>query len=230
MKNRAIAMLLCISCMMALAACGKEAQVSEMSDSETPQTFGNAPVESPEMAQTVQEEDSSGWRVTAKAEYSAVNQSVMAAILCAQDGLTYDPEDPVYFWRAVGYLITLRSMDETFTSSEMDGTRVTSENLPIFVQAMFGGYAGDIPSVTEEDPLVSRTEDGGYLIHGPNVSLEMALGEITPNQNGGYTAQAELKNQGENQGVYQVTLVDYTGPEAGKELFRYSLTGITKLS
>ena len=230
MKNRAIAMLLCLSCMMALSACGEEAQVSEMSASETPQTFGNAPVESPEMAQTVPEEDSSGWRVTAKAEYSAVNQSVMAAILCAQDGLTYDPEDPVYFWRAVGYLITLRSMDETFTSSEMDGTRVTSENLPIFVQAMFGGYAGDIPSVTEEDPLVSRTEDGGYLIHGPNVSLEMALGEITPNQNGGYTAQAELKNQGENQGVYQVTLVDYTGPEAGKELFHYSLTGVTRLS
>lgn len=229
MKNRVIAMLLCLSCMLALAACGKEAQVSEMSASETPQTFGNAPVESPEMAQTVPEEDSSG-QVSAQAEDSAVNQTVMAAILCAQDGLTYDPEDPVYFWRAVGYLVTLRSMDETFTSSGTDGTHLTAENLPIFVQAMFGDYSGEVPSVTEEDPLVSRTEDGDYLIHGPDVSLEMALGEITSNQDGGYTAQAELKNQGENQGVYQVTLVDYTGPEAGKELFRYSLAGITKLS
>lgn len=111
-----------------------------------------------------------------QAEDSAVNQSVMAAILCAQDGLTYDPEDPVYFWRAVGYLITLRSMDETFTSSGTDGTHLTAENLPIFVQAMFANYSGEVPSVTEEDPLVSRTEDGGYLIHGPEVSLEMALG------------------------------------------------------
>lgn len=230
MKNRVIAMLLCLSCMMALAACGKEPQVSEASATETPQTFGNAPVESPEMAQTVPEEDSSGWRVTPQAEDSAVNQAVMAAILCAQDGLTYDPEDPVYFWRAVGYLVTLRSMDETFTSSGTDGTHLTAENLPIFVQAMFGEYAGDIPSVTEEDPLVSRTEDGNYLIHGPrSISLELSLGEITPVQEG-YTVQAELKNQGENQGVYQVSLVDYTGPEAGKELFRYSLTGITKLS
>lgn len=230
MKNRVIAMLLCLLCMTALAACGKAPQVSEASATETAQTFGNAPVESPEMAQTVPEEDSTGWRVSAKAEDSAVNQSVMAAILCAQDGLTYDPEDPVYFWRAVGYLITLRSMDETFTSSGTDGTHLTAENLPIFTQAMFADYSGEVPSVTEEDPLVSRTEDGGYLIHGPEVSLEMALGEITPTQDGGYTAQAELKNQGENQGVYQVSLVDYTGPEAGKALFRYSLTGVTKLS
>ena len=230
MKKRVIAIVICLSCMAGLSACGQEPQVSEVSAQETVQAFGNAPVESPQMAQTVPEEDSTGWRVPPNAEESAVSQSVMAAILCAQDGLTYDPEDPVYFWRAVGYLITLRSMDETFTSSEMDGTRVTSENLPIFVQAMFGDYAGDIPSVTEEDPLVSRTEDGDYLIHGPDsISLELSLGEITPAQEG-YTAQAELKNGGENQGVFQITLVDYTGPETGKELFRYSLTGVTRLS
>ena len=230
MIKRVIAIVICLSCMAGLSACGQKPQVSEAPVSEPPQAFGNAPVESPQMAQTVPEEDSTGWRVTPHAEESAVSQSVMAAILCAQDGLTYDPEDPVYFWRAVGYLITLRSMDETFTSSEMDGTRVTPENLPIFVQAMFGNYIGDIPSVTEEDPLVSRTEDGDYLIHGPDsISLELSLGEITPAQEG-YTAQAELKNDGENQGVFQITLVDYTGPEAGKELFRYSLTGVTRLS
>ena len=123
MKNRVIAMLLCLSCMLALAACGETPQVSEASASETPQTFGNAPVESPEMAQTVPEEDSSG-QVSAQAEDSAVNQAVMAAILCAQDGLTYDPDDPVYFWRAVGYLITLWSMDETVTSSEIGRAHV----------------------------------------------------------------------------------------------------------
>lgn len=60
----------------------------------TPQTFGNTAVESPDIAQTVPEEDSSGSRVTPAAEESAVTQSVMAAILCDQYGLTYDPEDP----------------------------------------------------------------------------------------------------------------------------------------
>ncbi len=230
MKKRVIAILLGLSCMLALAACGKEAPASESVPSETAQAFGNAPVESPQMAQTVPEADSSGWRVTPQGEESAVNQSVMAAILCDQDGLTYDPEDPVYFWRAVGYLVTLRSMDETFSSSTTEGTLVTQENLDVFIQAMFADFSGEIPSVTEEDPLVSRTEDGGYLIHGPEVSLELSLGEITPSPDGGYTAQAELKNDGENQGVYQVTMVDYTGPEAGKDLFRYSLTGVTKLS
>ena len=230
MIKRVIAIVICLSCMAGLAACGAEPQVSEVSVSETPQTFGNAPVESPQMAQTVPEEDSTGWRVTPQREESAVNQSVMAAILCAQDGLTYDPEDPVYFWRAVGYLITLRSMGELFTSSGTEGTLVTSEDLPIFVQAMFGDYTGEIPSVTEEDPLVSRTEDGNYLIHGPDsISLELSLGEITPAQ-AGYTAQAELKNDGENQGVFQIALIDYTGPESGKELFPYSLTGVTRLS
>ena len=217
--------------MLGLAACGKEASVSESVPAETAQTFGNAPVvESPQMAQTVPEADSSGWQVTPQREESAVNQSVMAAILCDQDGLTYDPEDPVYFWRAVGYLVTLRSMDETFSSSTTEGTLVTQENLGVFVQAMFGDFSGEVPSVTEEDPLVSRAENGGYLIHGPEVSLELSLGEITPSPNGGYTAQAELKNNGTNQGIYQVTLVDYTGPEAGKDLFRYSLSGVTKLS
>ena len=227
MKNRAIAILIFLLCMAGLSACGNENPVSEASPAETSQPFGNAPVESPEMAQTVPEEDSLGWRVTPQPEESAVSQPVMAAILCSRDGLTYDPEDPVYFWRAVGYLITLCSMDET---SGTEGILVTQENLPIFIQAMFGSYAGEIPSVTEEDPLVSRTEDGDYLIHGPDgISLELSLGEITPVQDG-YTAQAELKNEGENQGVFQVALVDYTGPEAGKALFRYSLTGVTKLS
>ncbi len=227
MNKRVIATLIFLSCMLSLTACGKETQISEVSAAETVQTFGNAPVESPQMAQTVPEEDSAGGQVTPQVEYSAVNQSVMAAILCAQDGLTYDPEDPVYFWRAVGYLITLRSMDET---SGTEGTLVTQENLPIFIQAMFGNYAGDIPSVTEEDPLVSRTEDGDYLIHGPSsISIELSLGEITTAQEG-YTAQAEVKSEGENQGVFQINLVDYTGPETGKELFSYSLTGVTRLS
>lgn len=227
MIKRVIAVVICLSCMAGLSACGNEPQVSEASVSETPQTFGNVPVESPQMAQTMPEENSAGGRAASQAEESAVSQSVMAAILCAQDGLTYDPEDPVYFWRAVGYLITLRSVDEAFTTSRSEGTLVTSENLPIFVQAMFGDYAGDIPSVTEEDPLVSRTDDGDYLIHGPgSISLELSLGEITPAPEG-YIAQAELKNDGE---TFQITLIDYTGPEAGKELFHYSLTGVTRLS
>lgn len=230
MKTRFVAMILCLSCMAGLAGCGNDHPVSEVPASETPQTFGNAPVESPNMAQTVPEEDSAGWRVTPQKEESAVSQSVMAAILCAQDGLTYDPEDPVYFWRAVGYLVTLRSMDGSLTGSSAEGTCVTQENLSIFVQEMFGNYAGEIPSVTEEDPLVSRTENGDYLIHGPSsISLELSLGEITPTQDG-YTAQAELKNDGVNPGVFQITMVDYTGPEAGAQLFRYSLTGVTRLA
>lgn len=221
MKKRVIASLICLSCIAGLAACGNEPQVSVDSAPETAQPFGNAPVESPKLAQTVPEEDSSGWQVTPQAEYSAVNQSVTAAILCAQDGLTYDPEDPVYFWRAVGYLISICAQDDSVT--------VPPEEVTLAAQAMFANYSGEIPSVTEEDPLVTRTEDGDYFIHAPSLSLDLSLGEITPTQDG-YTVQAELKNDGENQGVFQITLMDYTGPEAGKELFQYSLTGVTRLS
>ena len=38
-------------------------------------------------------------------EDGAFHQQLAAVILCRQDGLKYDPEDPVYFWRAVGYLV-----------------------------------------------------------------------------------------------------------------------------
>ena len=68
MKKRVIAILICLSCIAGLSACGKEPQVSENSAPEAVQTFGNAPVESPRMAQTVPEEDSTGWRVTPQAE------------------------------------------------------------------------------------------------------------------------------------------------------------------
>lgn len=230
MKNKAIAILLCLSCILALSGCGKEAAVSEPSASETPQTFGNTAVESPDTAQTVPEADSTGSRVTPAAEESAVSQSVMAAILCDQDGLTYDPEDPVYFWRAVGYLVSMRALDTSLTGSTDGAVSVTPEKLDVFVQAMFGGYSGEVPAVTEEDPLVSMADNGDYLIHAPEMNLTLNLGEITPAQDGGYTAQAELISDGENQGVYQVSLTDYTGPENGKSLFQYSLTGITKLS
>lgn len=221
MKKRVVAILLCLSCMAGLTACGEDKTVSERGASEIAQTFGNAPVESPNMAQTVPEEDSAGGQVAPQPEEDAVSSAVTAAILCSRDGLTYDPEDPVYFWRAVGYLISICAQDDSVT--------VPPEEVTLAAQAMFANYSGEIPSVTEEDPLVTRTEDGDYFIHAPSLSLDLSLGEIIPTQDG-YTVRAELKNGGTAQDVFQINMVDYTGPETGTQLFRYSLTGVTKLS
>lgn len=236
MRSRVIAILLCISCICTMTGCGSRA-VSESveASASAPAAFGNAPAVSPELAaqtqKPVEENDTdSAAEPEGEGQEDALHQQLAAAILCQQDGLNYDPEEPVYFWRAVGYLVGMTAPGALAEETEQLGVyRVTKENIRAFVQAMFADFSGEIPSVTEEDPVVSMGENGDYLIHAPAATITLTTLEVTPTADGAIVL-TEAGRDGMLAGTYEIELRDYTGPASGKTEFRYSIAGVEKQS
>lgn len=236
MRSQVIAILLCISCICTMTGCGSRAVSESVEASASVQAaFGNAPAVSPELAAQTQkpmEENNTDSAVAPDGEgrEDDLHQQLAAAILCQQDGLNYDPEEPVYFWRAVGYLAGMTAPSALAEKTEQSGVyRVTKENMQAFVQAMFADFAGEIPSVTEEDPVVSMGENGDYLIHAPTATVTLTTLEVTPTADGAIVL-AEAGRDGILAGRYEIKLKDYTGPTAGKTEFQYSIAGVKKQS
>lgn len=231
MRSQVIAILLCISCICTMTGCGSRAVSESVEASASPQeAFGNAPVASPELAaQTAQTEMGAAEESEAmpeEREDGAFHQQLAAVILCRQDGLKYDPEDPVYFWRAVGYLVGMTAPNEFTEETEQSGVyRVTQENIQVFVQAIFADFSGQIPSVTEEDPVVSMGENGDYLFHMPAVAVSLTSVELMSGADGD-TVRVEAGIDGKPAGTYEIALEDYTGPEIGMRRFSHSIAGV----
>lgn len=228
MKRRIVSILLCIACLGALTACGGKTESSVPEVSQEPETFGvtelPAATQSPVGTAQPQDEATAGNQPAPSQEADALNQQLAAAVLCQADGLSYDPEDPVYFWRAVGYLAGATAQEGPGQGTGTPGVyQISQEDIQMYIQAMFGGYSGEIPSVTEEDPVVSMAENGDYLIHAPQTAVTLTALTVTDGQ-----AQLEAAENGQVIGSFTAALTEYTGPESGKSLFRYSLTGITK--
>jgi hypothetical protein len=90
----------------------------------------------------------------------------------------------MYFWRAMGYFIG--GIGESDVISYTDGAYTVSESdIPQLAQVLFGDFDGTVPSVTEEDPLVSLGEDGTYVIHLPDLEdLGLTLSEPVSQEDG----------------------------------------------
>lgn len=232
MKQRIASIILCISCLTALTACGDKPASSAPEVSQEPETFGvtelpaDTQAETPVVTEQPNAETAQAGQEAPETDNGngALDQQLAAAILCQQDGLSYDPEDPVYFWRAVGYLAGMTTQDGPGQATEDQGVyEISTEDIQVYIQAMFGGFSGEIPSVTEEDPLVSMADNGDYLIHMPQTTVTLTNLTVTDG-----SVQAEAAQNGQSAGTYEMTLTDYTGPQSGQGLFRYSLTGVTK--
>jgi hypothetical protein len=186
--------------MVLLSSCGSPAEsASASSVSGSPEAFGV------EIASTIEyAAETTGVTVIASAEETEEAQesdtalyeaAISAAVRCDYgESLPYDPTDPMYFWRAMGYFIG--SIGENDKITYKDGAYTVSEaDIPQLAQVLFGDFDGTIPSVTEEDPLVSLGEDGTYVIHLPDLEdLGLTLSESIPQEDGTFLVTGSLSD------------------------------------
>lgn len=157
-------------------------------------------------------------------------KAVIAAIVsCSLDHLEYNASDDQYLWRSVGYLAGQIGVDQNLLTSQGDFGQITPETAAMLAYAVNGDFNGTLPVVTEEDPLISRAENGDYLINLLSQgTLEL---QMTENRHPGETVteEAELFQNGESLGRYSVTLTDYRGDITGGQYFSYSILDVTPL-
>lgn len=249
MKYRICSLLLCAALLFSLTACGQEtaAPLSEAESTGNPQSFGTSNLEGTpvEEAQTtflptdsnlepvvIQDKDftaDSQLEPTAQIQDHTKDAVTAALIACALDHLEFSPTDDQFLWRAVGYLAGQLGTDSDLVSSEGDFGALTQENAKILAYAVNGSFSGELPVVTEEDPLISRTEDGDYLINmlsQGTLELQMTENRYT-SQEDTVTEEAELFQDGINLGSYTVTLQKYQGSETGNAYFAYSILDLS---
>jgi hypothetical protein len=200
MFKKKLAILLVSGCMVLLSGCGSPAESADPSSANTePETFGTVEIAStPEYAAEttgVTEAASSSPEEAPASDATLYPLAISAAVRCENgEGLPYDPTDPMYFWRAMGYFIGSIGANDVITYQ--DGAYTVSEaDIPQLAQVLFGDFDGTIPSVTEEDPLVSLGEDGTYVIHLPDLEdLGLTLSEPVPQEDGTEVVTVSLED------------------------------------
>lgn len=235
MKYRYLALLL--SLLLALSACGAQTASVSAEPSPEPETFGAAEIGSaPEQAAGTTALPAPGApEATPQPETGAFTegstetgnldeQALLSAILSEyEDGYPYDPLSAGYFWRAVGYLAGHGG------GTDEDGqVTLTEEQLDALVNALFGPYEDQYPSLSEEDPFVSEKYVDGQYVYTVTAMEPFAYtvdqSEPEPQENGTYRCRVELMRDGEIVTAYTVTLTDY--PEGASGDFNYCITGL----
>ena len=250
MKFRAFPIFLCLALMASLVGCGNEtvsAPTTETSVSAAPEAFGDMslaetpiqeaqttllPADAPAEDESIIEAPQSAVEAPAAIQdYTA--EAVTAAIICdAVDMLEYNPTDDQYLWRCVGYLIGQIGAEGDLITMEGDFGKITAQDAAIFAYAVSSDFDGNIPSVTEEDPLISKSEDGGYFINmlsQGELELNMTENRFSSDDDT-FTEEAELLQNGESLGRYTVTLKKYAGDDNGSNYFAYSILGLVPLN
>lgn len=237
MIHKLLAICLALALCLSLGACGDKPTPLSQSEAETtPETFGNLNVSAPvETAQTTAAPESAETPSEAPVETDGVideaqaerfhNAAEGAIMICdAIDQLPYSSTDPMYFWRAMGYMVGL-------IQSDMETMSVTATDVELYAYALFGDFSGEIPSLTEEDPLVSRDGEN-YLVHLPELGNLVFSGDGTPTENsdGTSSAQISIEQDGVVIGQYLVTYEAYSGPPSGQSIFAHSILGLGSVS
>lgn len=155
------------------------------------------------------------------------------SVLCSEylDRLTYDRADPVFFWRAVGYLVG--QVGEQYPEATLEGDMVTipADGAAPFVTALFGSYEEQYPSLGEENPLIAteyQEQQEIYKVSRMDLStMDVTMGQMELQEDGTYRCRAELQEDGQTVAVYVLTLTKYPETEGETPLFAYSITGLT---
>jgi hypothetical protein len=229
-----LALGLCLA--LSLTACGTKTQVETAAEpqeerfgttatstvSEEPSEAVNVTLEPQASVESVETDQPEG--VTAET-LDLTQQVVTGAVLAVYlDGVPYG-DDPVYFWRALAYLVTQVGAESSLLTQTEEGVVLDSQDLAPFVEALFAENMEPYPAVTEENPFVTAelgaTSDRltlrATVPEGVQVTVAPveALGQV----------EAQVLEQGEVQETYLVTLVDsvYTGENG---ISPYSIAGV----
>lgn len=222
MKYKLIPLLLAV---LLLTACTGPDNAPASAPSEVPQTFGVSNLDAaPEpMAGVTTQPDSTAELASAE-EVPYVpptpDECVLLSALVAEyeAGLSYDPADPLYFWRAVSLLMGQMGTVE-------DGqVQMSQEELAPLVTALFGDGIEQYPSLGEENPWVTETFEGNQSIYTATVTgpLDYSLSQsgLEPREDGTYLGQVELLAGGQYLAGYSVTLRDF--PESQGDALQFS--------
>lgn len=147
------------------------------------------------------------------------DECVLLSALVAEyeAGLSYDPADPLYFWRAVSLL-----MGQVGTVEDGQ-VRMTQSELAPLVTALFGSQPEPYPSLGEENPWVTETfEDGGSVytatVTGP-LDYTLSQSGLEPREDGTYLGQADLMSGRQYLATYSITLRDFPAEEGAAQPF-----------
>lgn len=239
MKIRLLSLLLAL---LMLVSCGTETSsvVSEASQEEPPQTFGQIASDTPvQVAETtampsVSEEEPE--EVPGEAplapeeaddgsvEWAPLHAQLTALILMKEsDGLDYQAEDPVAMLRSLGYLAGLmQDHDSRIEVSGSTGT-ITAAMAEEYVKALFHNFSGQFPAVTEEDPLVKQNGKN-YEINLVDLGdLSLECGPIIEEADGTMTLTATLTLDGRPLPSYRFTI-----ETAASQTFHYGICSMTR--
>lgn len=235
MPDKKILLPLLAVLILCLTACG-EVSDSPAPAAGTPEAFGTSHLEDAprELADTVQPSGSPAQNTqtgsVAESQSSETVSLMEQAVECAVaaeflDGFSYDPGDPVYFWRALGYLVGLGGNPDY---PIRDGrVQIPANAIKPYVIALFGTYTAQYPSLGEENPLVSE-EGGVYTVtaSGP-FGHSFTMTDPESQGDGTYRCHADISEGGRTVS-YTVTLKDYPSKTGETPLFPYCITGISE--
>lgn len=156
--------------------------------------------------------------------------AIRSVVLCDyREMMPYEHGEPVLFWRAMAYLVDAVGWESDKLTVTEEGVECGVPHLEEFVQALFGGYDEDYPAVTEENPFVYSKQGEEYeiLVFSvvPYDGLDVAVSPVEPQEDGTFTAKAEVFEQGELVGTYTAVLrrTAFGGEE---NLFPYSVVDL----
>lgn len=235
MQYKVLALLLTVGLLLSAAGCKNTDHSSAASISQEPQTFGaeNLTATPQPMHETVHQTDSNipESEVPASSAEPSQNapkldeQAILSALISEQqDGFTYNCNDPVYFWRAVAYLVAYSG--ETIEDGQI---RISAQDIMPYVTALFGPYTEQLPTPGEENPLVSEEYADGQSIYivtstGPS-DYTMERTDPEPQADGTYVSRVTLSGPS-GSANYTVTLTDYPSDAGGSNQFSYCITDI----
>ena len=222
MKYKMIPLLLGV---LLLTACTTPADTPAPSVSEEPQTFGVSHLDAapePMLGVTTPPDSNPESQLEEEpfpdAPLTSDEQVLLSALVADYEaGLSYDPTDPLYFWRAVSLL-----MGQCGTVSDGQVSMTQAELAPL-VTALFGPDVTQYPSMGEENPWVTETfEDGGSVytatVTGP-LDYTLSQAGLVPQEDGSYLGEAELLAGQQLLGSYTVILRDFPQDEENPHQF-----------
>lgn len=218
---------LALAALILLSGCGGAPEAASSAASTTePETFGitsaaemtqaasAADQPAPDQTQAqVTEEDTT---VQAPDSVPSVDltQAAIKAAACAVyfDGIDYQPMDPVYFWRAVCYLAGEVGTSDPAITEEDGFLVVAAEDLPRFVERLFGPYTEQYPSLGEENPFARwEVRDGAefYVITRRDLdNLSVEQGEPERTESGTILREVVLLEDGTEVMRFQAELTE----------------------
>lgn len=219
--KRFFSILLVLTFIFGLTACGTTASDASggtlSPDSQTNESWGVSVTEVQTETTTAPEILNTVTNVTDEAEElseeqkSELSQLLMALVMCDfADGMQYEPQNGLFFWRAMNYYAASVCYDMDALSEDMCWAVFSEDQVKSFAKRLFA--ESDVIPALPDIGMIEKWEDGTYAFTLGNYGdVQLELGEMKTASNGRYLMEVTLKSQEENLGVWSFEFVQLEG-------------------